>query len=97
MHITRISALDGLELKDATFVRQVFPAHFHDSYSLGLIEEGIERIAFADRSFAAPARSIIVINPYDVHANSFFDTDPWRYRALYVGEELMRFAPHPAR
>ena len=35
MHITRLRALNGLELKDARFQRQVFPAHFHDSYSLG--------------------------------------------------------------
>ncbi len=96
MHITRISSLDGLELKDATFSKQIFPAHFHDSYSLGLIEEGIEQLTFADRTFAAPARSIIVINPHDVHANAFFDADPWRYRALYLGVEMLRFAARRA-
>lgn len=91
MKITRINALDGLELKEATFQGHVFPAHFHDSYSLGLIEEGLERMTYADRSFVAPARSVLVVNPFDIHANAFVDADPWRYRALYVSVDLVRF------
>ncbi len=92
MKITRINQLDGLELKEATFQGHVFPAHFHDSYSVGLIEVGIEQLTFDDRSFAAPALSVVVINPFDVHANAAFDADPWRYRALYLPPELLRFA-----
>lgn len=91
MKITRLAALDGLELKDATFVRQTFPAHFHDSYSLGLIEQGQERLTFDDRTLVAPAFAVVVINPFDVHANAYVDHDPWRYRTLYVAPELMRF------
>jgi len=68
----------------------VFPAHFHDTYSIGIIEKGIERLSFDNKAILAHAHTVVVINPYDIHANSFFDDDAWKYRALYVSPDIMR-------
>ncbi len=88
---TKLSLFDGLELKEATFKKHVFPDHFHDAYSLGIIERGVEKVSFPGKNILVHAHSIIVINPYDIHANSFFDNDIWKYRIIYIGTDLMKY------
>jgi len=88
---TRLSAFDGLELKEAIFRKQRFPEHFHDAYSIGIIEYGIEQLSFANKQMPAHAGCAVVINPYEIHANSYFDDDSWKYRTIYVSRELMQY------
>ena len=88
---TKFSQLDGLELKEATFQNHVFPDHFHDAYSIGIIERGIERVSFTGKHILAHANSVIVINPYEIHANSYFDHDSWKYRIIYINSEVMKY------
>lgn len=87
----RLSIFDGIELKDATFRHKSFPYHFHDSYSIGIIECGMERLFYGSKEVIGHAHSVTIINPYDIHANSYFDSDLWKYKAIYVTKELMRY------
>lgn len=93
MHIktTKLTTFDGLELKEAVFQKHTFPEHYHDAYSIGIIENGIERLSFDNKQVLAHANTVIVINPYDIHANSFFDNDSWRYRTMYISEDVMMY------
>lgn len=93
MHIktTKLLAFDGLELKEATFCRQSFPDHYHDAFSIGIIEMGIEKLTIIDNLFLVPSHSVVIINPYDIHSNAFYDKDAWKYRSVYVSEEMMAF------
>ncbi len=91
INTSKLAAYDGIELKEATFRKQSFPAHFHDSYSIGLIEKGIETVSFDGKSILAHANAVIIINPYDVHANTYFDNDSWKYRIIYVSIDVMRY------
>jgi len=88
---TKLSIFDGLELKEATFKKQCFPSHFHDSYSIGIIEKGIERLSFDNKEVLAHANSVVIINPYDIHANSYYDNDSWKYRTMYVDMAMMKY------
>lgn len=88
---TKLSVYDGLELKEATFRLHSFPEHYHDCYSIGIIERGIERLYVADKELLAHAHMVTLINPFDIHSNSFFDNDAWTYKALYVGMDTMHF------
>jgi len=88
---THLSDFDNLELKEATFQNQVFPMHFHDSLSIGLIREGIEKITLGNSTLLAKTNSIVIFNPYEVHSNSFFDADKWTYCSLYLNPEVLRF------
>ena len=88
---TILSLYDKLELKEATFRQQFFPNHFHDSYSIGILESGTEQLLFGEKTIVAHAHSIIVINPYEIHAHCFFDHDAWKYRIIYINEDAVRF------
>ncbi len=69
----KIEMLDGLELKEATFKNKQFPTHFHDTYSIGIIQNGIESIKIRDNHYIAAPKTIIIINENELHSNSFYD------------------------
>ncbi len=91
INTSKLAAYDGIELKEATFRKQSFPVHFHDSYSIGIIEKGIEQVSFERKNILAHANAVIIINPYEVHSNTYFDNDSWKYRIIYVSIELMHY------
>jgi AraC-like DNA-binding protein len=87
---TRLCGLDGPELKDATFVARSFPPHFHDAWSVGLVDEGMERLVLGDEgTLIAHTGLVVVLPPGLVHAHGAFDDAPWRYRVLYLSPDLV--------
>ncbi len=64
---TKLSILDGIELKSATFCEKEFPAHFHQSWSLAYIEYGSEYIAYNDAPFLVTKNALQLIPPYSIH------------------------------
>ena len=88
---TCLSYFDNLELKEAVFQDRSFPMHLHDTFSIGIIEQGIERLDFGEKECLVTAKSIVVINPGDSHANSCFDQDKVHYRTIYVSRDVIGF------
>ncbi len=88
---TCLPFFDDIEIKEATFQQKTFPTHHHDTYSIGIIAQGNEKITLAGKNIMAHANSVIVINPYEPHANAYIDNDAWAYKCLYVGLDTLRF------
>lgn len=86
---TCLPFFDGIEAKEATFQQKNFPAHYHDTYSIGIITQGYEKIHLVGKDIVAHANSVIVINPYELHANTYFNADAWDYKCLYVSADVM--------
>jgi AraC-like DNA-binding protein len=84
-----LAGLDGLELKEATFVARSFPNHFHEALSIGIIDSGAERLSLGGASMIAHARTTVVIDPGEIHAHAAFDDAPWTYRVLYLSPDLV--------
>lgn len=87
---SRLPFFDGLETKEAIFQKKSFPTHCHDTYSIGIITKGSEKICIENTAMTAHAGSIVVINPHQLHSNTFFDEDAWAYQCVYVGEDALR-------
>lgn len=83
--------LDNMELLSATYISQKFPAHYHDTFCIGVLEEGSEILSFSDRDLIVPANSIILINPNEVHANYALDEDGWKYKMMYVNGDILKY------
>lgn len=80
---------DGLELKEATFQKKTFPTHQHDTYSIGIIKQGFEKIKVENIQMTAHAQSLVIINPHQPHAHTFFDEDAWAYQCVYLNEDVV--------
>jgi AraC-like DNA-binding protein len=85
----RLTTLDNVDLKDATFAGRSFPAHFHDTWSLGLLRHGIERMHVGGDSLIVTRGVVVVLPPGVVHAHGAFDDAPWRYQIAYVSPDVV--------
>lgn len=90
LKITRLSFFDGMELKEASYCKLAFPDHFHDSYSIAIVEQGTERLFYGKKEVLGHAHTVLVANPYEIHAHSFFDNDICKYKVLYIPAGLIK-------
>ncbi|AXT20029.1 helix-turn-helix domain-containing protein [Flavobacteriaceae bacterium AU392] len=87
---TKLSILDGIELKSATFIDKKFPFHFHQSWSLAYIEYGSENIAFNNTNFLVSKNALQLIPPYSIHKNWSNKNNTWAYKALYISDDVIK-------
>ncbi|GFM33121.1 AraC family transcriptional regulator [Desulfovibrio subterraneus] len=85
----RDDALDAVEVRYSHFDGYRFPAHVHDTWSVGLVDEGHSVFRLSGRSQSVRGGQIAIIPPGMVH-----DCNPregaWTYRMFYVQDSLMR-------
>ena len=86
----KLSILDGVELKSATFIDKNFPFHFHQCWSLAYIEYGSENIAFGDTNFLVSKNALQLIPPYSIHKNWSNKNGAWTYKALYISNDVIK-------
>ena len=87
IQITRIGGDPETEIKVARFQGATFPPHFHDTYSIGLITQGLEDILHEGVEKTVCKGKIVLFNAGEVHANRCHDEEPWSYRTLNVNED----------
>lgn len=80
----RSPALGGVELFRARFTTHRFAKHWHDGYALGVVVAGAEQYACRGRTWlVASMRTVIAINPGEVHDGAAAAAGGWTYRMLY--------------
>jgi AraC-like DNA-binding protein len=96
-HYWRAAALGGVECLHARFTTHRYARHWHDGYAVGVVVNGAEQYECNGRLWhVAPMRTVIAINPGEVHDGSSAARDGWTYRMAYpsgdaleaLGEEL---------
>jgi AraC-like DNA-binding protein len=82
--------MDFISVEDQS---QDFPKHFHETFCISLIRNGIEKIEFDDHFLYSEANSISITNPYEVHANPLVDPgSKVSFDTIYLSPELMVYA-----
>lgn len=85
--------LGKLDLLRATYFTHTFSRHSHNGYALGIIEHGAETFYYRGATHTAPAGSIVIINPGEVHTGQATNgTTGWKYRMLYPETALLQRA-----
>lgn len=83
--------LDNLEYITIENQTTEFPKHFHETFCISLIHEGIEQIDFENQSVFSEAGSISITNPYEVHSNPLFDKKTkLKFDTIYIPNQLMK-------
>lgn len=78
----------------ACYLKHAFPRHMHEEYIIGVIVQGAEGITHRGTAHAAPAGSLILINPGEPHANYSIDAQGFAYRTFYPSSELLKQINH---
>jgi len=82
--------LPGVELYSARLVDHAFAPHVHDGYSLGAIEAGVERFRYRGAEHVAPAGSLVMLNPDELHTGQAEVAAGWTYQMLYIEPQMLR-------
>lgn len=82
--------LPGVELYSARLVDHAFAPHVHDGYSLGAIEAGVERFRYQGEDHVAPAGTLVMLNPDELHTGQAEVEAGWTYQMLYIEPDTLR-------
>src|SRR5262245_43284288 len=78
----RAAVLGGVECLHARFTTHRYTRHWHDGYAVGVVVDGAEQYACNGRLWhIAPLRTIIAINPGEVHDRASAAGQGWTYRS----------------
>lgn len=84
-------AQNHLELLHARYITHSFSRHAHETFAIGVIEQGAEAFSYRKEKHVAPAGSIVAINPGEVHTGSAASSHVgWTYRMLYPDIQLLQ-------
>ncbi|MBX3607424.1 MAG: AraC family transcriptional regulator [Piscinibacter sp.] len=79
----------GVELYRAHIVRHAFAPHTHAAYGLGAIEAGVERFRYRGAEHLAPADTLVLMNPDELHTGQAETRGGWRYRMVYLDADVL--------
>lgn len=89
-HYWRSPLLPDAELLTAEYYEQEFAPHWHETYSIPVIQDGAQTYRYRGALRLAGAGSIAAINPGEVHTGERATDHGWAYRAFYPSAEWMR-------
>lgn len=87
MHI--VPDFAGMELLTARFWSHAYAPHVHDTFAIAVIEHGVEHFRCGASTHDAPAGTIAVVPPGEVHDGSRGCEAGWAYRVFYPRPELL--------
>lgn len=80
----RTPLLPGADMLTAEYREHAFAPHWHEAYTVPMIEAGAEAYTYRGGRHVAGPGSIPIINPGEIHTGSRAIEAGWRYRVLYV-------------
>jgi AraC-like DNA-binding protein len=79
----RHAGVPGVDLLRARYVTHRYGRHSHETYTLGVIEAGVEEFDYEGRTFRAGAGAVALLDPETVHTGQAGAPGGWAYRVLY--------------
>jgi AraC-like DNA-binding protein len=85
----RHGAVPGVDLLRARYVTHRYGRHAHETYTVGVIESGVEEFDYGSQLLRAGPGAVALLNPEVVHTGQAGVPDGWSYRVLYPAVDLM--------
>ena len=86
----KVKSPAGLEALYALHYNLTFPAHYHQTYNISLVYEGSFHTEAGGKFLTAPAGSILITNPEEIHANPFDKNSSASFFTFYVPAEFLK-------
>jgi AraC-like DNA-binding protein len=80
----KLPVIDGLEALDAIGYATPFPFHFHATFNISLVYEGVFSTKLHDKSVHAIKGTILVTNPGEIHANPCLAAEGRTFFTFYL-------------
>lgn len=89
-HYTRHPTEAGVDLLSARFVTHRYSRHTHPTYTIVLIESGVEEFEYCGSLLRAASGQVAILNPDTPHTGHAGVPEGWRYRVLYPAVDVVR-------
>jgi AraC-like DNA-binding protein len=86
----RSPLVPGADMLTAEYYDHAFTPHWHDAYTVPVIEAGAECYDYRGSKYVAEAGSLPVINPGEVHTGARAVELGWRYRVFYLPVDFVQ-------
>lgn len=83
----RLTEFDSLEILTFSNSKNEFKNHFHDTYVISLIEQGI----FTENNLIGVGGNILISHPFEVHNNKIFDNNSYTVTSIYINTDIIQY------
>ena len=90
----KLPILDGLELFSAKNHTLNFPFHTHNTFNITLTFDQTFSTKLCDRFLQAPGRTIVITNPYEVHATICENKIGSSFFTFYISPDILKELNH---
>ena len=73
-----------LEARRASFSQPIFKKHYHDTYAIGMVEDGASRFSWMRAGCLVQPGAVVLLNPGEVHVCNSLPDSTWTYRMIYL-------------
>ena len=88
----RDPVLRGLEMLHATYITYAFSRHAHEGFGIAIVESGAMEFYYRGASHVAPAGSVVITQPGEMHTGQAVLETGWTYRTLLPAVDWMQQA-----
>ena len=81
--------LYGISLFKACFNKFFYKKHKHQEFAIGVIEKGAQKFYHKGNQYVAAPRTIITVNPDEIHDGMPATQNGYQYRMVYISQEIM--------
>ena len=67
-----------------------YPPHFHDTWAIGVVEEGLLQLRTARGEWVGGPGTILAFAPGEIHSAAALSANGYRYRMVYPSAEVIR-------
>ena len=88
----RDPGLHDLEMLHATYVTYAFSRHAHEGFGIAIVEVGAMEFEYRGATHIAPAGSVVVTHPGEMHTGRAVLNTGWTYRTLLPAIDWLQHA-----
>jgi len=97
-HISRWPDLPGVELLTADYKQHSYVPHWHDAFTVALVEAGCERLRLDGTERHVPPGDVVLLNPGEIHDGEAVDANiGWDFRVFYLSAQVLEEATEDLR
>ncbi|MEM8810716.1 MAG: AraC family transcriptional regulator [Cyanobacteria bacterium P01_G01_bin.38] len=88
----RDPVLPDLEMLHATYINYAFSRHAHEGFGIAIVEAGAMEFEYRGATYIAPAGSVVVTQPGEIHTGKSVLETGWTYRTLLPATDWLQQA-----
>lgn len=89
IRVWRPADVERVELRKGRAISQPYPRHWHEEYSLCVIEAGSGELHYRGEGHVTPTGGLFIVHPGEVHSNHAYPGQGCTFRNLYAESSLV--------